>query len=108
MTTLDGLAGAIPSEQTWVQGTRLVSSRRRSTPSLNKYTSQILRCIINHLLKKDPAVFHFYAEDVSQLNGFMRALRALGISYSQLDDYEVTTSCPVPRATCVAHGVECV
>ena len=53
-------------------------------------------------------MFHFYAEDVSQLNGFMRALRALGISYSQLDDYEVTTSCPVPRATCVARGVECV
>ena len=63
---------------------------------------------MNHLLKKDSTVFHFYAEDVNQLNGFMRALRSLNISYSQVDDYEVTTSCPVPRATCVAHGVECV
>ena len=53
-------------------------------------------------------MFHFYAEDAHQLNGFMRALRSLGISYSQVDDYEVTTTRPVPRATCVAHGVECV
>lgn len=53
-------------------------------------------------------MFHFYAEDVDQLNGFMRALRSLNISYLHVDDYEVITTSPVPRATCVAHGVECV